>query len=119
MANPGKKHWEAVKGLMRYLRGTLEICICFGTRDACVLGYTDADFAGHPDTRRSTSGYVFTFVGGAVSWMSRTQKCVSLSTTEVEYIIAKRKPARRLFGLVGSWVIWELPQILLCCTVTV
>ena len=51
-----------------------------------VLGYVDSDYAGHVDTRRSTSGYVFTFAGGAVSWMSRAQKCVALSTTQVEYI---------------------------------
>ena len=53
-----------------------------------VLGYTDSDYAGHVDSRRSTSGYVFTFAGGAVSWMSRAQKCVALSTTEAEYVAA-------------------------------
>ena len=46
MSNPGKKHWEAVKGVMRYLNGTKELCICFGRKEACVLGYTDADYAG-------------------------------------------------------------------------
>ncbi|MCO5597082.1 hypothetical protein L7F22_051156 [Adiantum nelumboides] len=47
-----------------------------------------ADFAGHPDCRKSTSGYVFTFTGGTVSWISRLQKCVALSTTEAEYVAA-------------------------------
>ena len=88
MSNPGKKHWEAVKGIMRYLNGTRKVCICFGRSEACVIGYTDADYAGDMDKRRSTSGYVFMFTGGAVSWRSRLQNCISLSTTEAEYIAA-------------------------------
>jgi hypothetical protein len=49
-------------------------------------GYTDADYAGDADSRKSTSGYMMTYAGGAVSWKSRLQKCVSLSTTDAEYI---------------------------------
>ncbi|MCO5582853.1 hypothetical protein L7F22_036754 [Adiantum nelumboides] len=48
----------------------------------------NVDFAGHPDCRKSTSRYVFTFTDGAVSWISRLQKCVALSTTEAEYVAA-------------------------------
>ena len=88
MANPGKKHWDAVKGVMRYLKGTKEMCICFGKHDAIVHGYTDSDYAGHPDNRKSTTGYVFTFTGGAISWISRVQGCIALSTTEAEYVAA-------------------------------
>jgi len=88
MSNPGKKHWDAVKSIMRYLNGTREVCICFGSKGTCVEGYTDADYAGDMDKRRSTSGYVFMFTGGAVSWRSRLQNCTSMSTTEAEYIAA-------------------------------
>ena len=88
MSNLGKKHWEAVKGIMRYLNGTRDVCICFGSKGTCVEGYTDADYAGDMDKRRSTSGYVFMFTGGAVSWRSRLQDCTSMSTTEAEYIAA-------------------------------
>ena len=104
MSNPGKKHWEAVKGVMRYLNGTKELCICFGKKEACVLGYTDADYAGDMDKRRSTSGYVFNFTGGAVSWRSRLQNCTSMSTTEAEYIAASEacKEAIWLARLVGD-----------------
>ena len=49
-------------------------------------GYTNADIAGDLDNRKSTFGYLFTFVGGAVSWQSKLQKCVALSTTETKYI---------------------------------
>ncbi|RVW22382.1 Retrovirus-related Pol polyprotein from transposon TNT 1-94 [Vitis vinifera] len=53
-----------------------------------LVGYTDSDMVGDVDNRRSTSGYLMTFLGGVVSWQSRLQKCVALSTTEAEYIVA-------------------------------
>jgi hypothetical protein len=49
-------------------------------------GYTDADFARDQETRRSTTGYIFLYHGGFVVWASRRQKCISLSTTEAEYV---------------------------------
>ena len=70
MSNPGKQHWEAVKGIMRYLKATKSMCICYGSQVLSVKGYTDSDYAGDLDNRRSTSGYVFTLAGGAVSWQS-------------------------------------------------
>ncbi|MCO5567590.1 hypothetical protein L7F22_021284 [Adiantum nelumboides] len=76
MSNPGKKHWEAVKGIMRYLKHTKSMHICYGNQDSSVRGYrsvrgyTDSNYAGDLDKRRSTSGYVFTLVGGVVSWRS-------------------------------------------------
>ena len=53
-----------------------------------LVGYTDSDMAGNKDNMKSTSGYLMTFAGGAVSWQSRLQKCVALSTTEAEYMAA-------------------------------
>ena len=53
-----------------------------------VEGYTDSDYAGNTDNRKSTSGYVFTYGGGAISWRSKLQECTVLSTTEAEYIVA-------------------------------
>ena len=88
LSNPGKEHWAAVKWILRYLRGTSKFCLCFGDSNPVLVGYTDADMAGDVDTRRSTSGYLITFSGGAVSWQSRLQKCVALSTTEAEFIAA-------------------------------
>ena len=61
-------------------------CLCFGNGKLELNGYTDADWAGDKDSRKSTSGFVTTFAGGAVSWKSKLQKCVALSTTEAEYI---------------------------------
>ena len=70
-ADPGKKHLEAVKGTLRCLSGTKDMCICFGKSKSGVLGYTDSDYAGNSDNRRSMTGYIFTLYGGAISWMSR------------------------------------------------
>ena len=71
LSNPGKKHWQAVKWILRYLRGTSKICLRFGDDKPVLCGYTDADMAGDVDTRKSTSGYMMTFAGGAVSWQSK------------------------------------------------
>ena len=88
LENPSKEHWEAVKWIFRYLRGTSKLCLCFGKGKPVLEGYTDANIVGDLDSRKSTSSYLFTFVGEAISWQSKLQKCVALSTTEAEYIAA-------------------------------
>ena len=64
------------------------MCLTFGIKNVALEGYTDADMAGDLDSKKSTSGYLFTFSERAISWQSRLQKCVSLSTTEAEYVAA-------------------------------
>ena len=86
LSNLGKEHWVIVKWILMYLRGTYKRCLCFGTDKLVLLGCTNADMAGDVDSKKSTSGYLITFSGGVVSWQSRLQKCVALSTTEAEYI---------------------------------
>ena len=86
MANPGKEHWEAVKWLLRYLRGTSSTSLCFGKGKVTLQGFVDADLGGDVDSSRSISGYIYTIGGTTVSWMSRLHKCVSLSSTEAEYV---------------------------------
>ena len=54
MSNPGKRHWEAVKKILRYLNGTASKCLRFGNSDASIVGYVDADYAGCVDKRKST-----------------------------------------------------------------
>ena len=82
MENPGKEHWSTVKWMLRYLRGRSDYCITYNRSSEFVCGYVDSDFAGDLDKRMSTLGYVFTLVGGAISWMSKLQNIVALSTTE-------------------------------------
>jgi hypothetical protein len=88
--NPGLSHWKSAKRVLKYLAGTREHGLCFGDNDSTLTltGYSDADYAGDPDSRRSTSGFVFTLNGGAVTWASRRQPIVALSTMESEYIAA-------------------------------
>ncbi|KAG8503937.1 hypothetical protein CXB51_002266 [Gossypium anomalum] len=68
MANPGKNTGNTVQWILRYLRGTTDVCLQFGRTEDGVIGYVDADFAGDLDRRRSLTGYVFTIGGCAISW---------------------------------------------------
>ncbi|KAE8710415.1 Retrovirus-related Pol polyprotein from transposon TNT 1-94 [Hibiscus syriacus] len=86
MNNPGKVHLEAVKWILRYLRGTTNKALCFKGGDTILTSYVDADLAGNIDIRRSTTGYIYTLGGTTVSWVSQLQKIVALSTTEAEYV---------------------------------
>ena len=90
LENPNKEHWEAVKWIFKYLRGTSKQCLSFGKGKLVLEGYTNANMVDDLDSRKSTSDYLFTFVGGAISWQSKLQKCVALSTMEVEYIAATK-----------------------------
>jgi hypothetical protein len=86
MAKPTTVHWQAAKGVLRYLSGTTDYGITFGPGELELLGYCDADFAGDTDTRRSTTGFVFLLGGGSISWSSKRQATVAVSTTEAEYM---------------------------------
>ena len=90
LANPCKAHCEVIKWIFRYLRDTSKVCLSFGGSESSLEGYIDYDMAGDLDCRKSTSRCLFTFAGGAISWQSKLQKCVSLSTTEVKYIVATK-----------------------------
>jgi len=106
MSKSGRQHWEAVKWIFRYLRGTVGHGIVFGNQqgDPLVVGYVDSDYVGDLDNRRSTTGYVFTISGGPVCWKSTIQSIVALSTTEVEYIaiVEDAKEGLWLTGLVNE-----------------
>ena len=86
MHGPQEEHWEAALRVVRYLKGTVGHGVLFqknGHLD--IHGYTDADWAGNLVDRRSTGGY-FTFVGGnLVTWRSKKQKVVALSSAEAEF----------------------------------
>ena len=75
-----------MKWILRYLRSTSGLALCFRKSDLELQGFVDADMAGDVDGRKSTTGYVYTLGGTAVSWVSKLQKIVALSTTEAEYV---------------------------------
>ncbi|KAE8680647.1 hypothetical protein F3Y22_tig00111372pilonHSYRG00031 [Hibiscus syriacus] len=88
MANPGKEHWNIVKRILRYIKGTSNIALCYRGSNLLINGYVDSDYAGDFDKSKSTTGYVFKIAGGAVSWVSKLQSVVAISTTEAEYVSA-------------------------------
>ena len=86
-SHPTNKHWVAVKRIMRYLKGTSDLGLLYTKEGSskCV-GYSDSDWGGDLDDRKSTSGYLFLIGGGSVSWRSKKQSSVALSTAEAEYM---------------------------------
>ena len=86
MQNPKKPHLEAVRRILRHVKGTIDYGLLYKKgEDYKLVGYCDADYVGDHDTRRSTTGYVFMLGSRAISWCSKRQPTVSLSTMEVEY----------------------------------
>lgn len=93
---PGYQHWNAAQHVLRYVAGTIHFRIRYSgdlgvepvkglKSHDCPQALCDADWAGDKDTCRSTTGYVFIIAGGALSWRSKLQPTVALSSTEAEY----------------------------------
>ena len=82
----GITHWKATRRILRYLEYTKENGIMFQRNKNTVIGYADEDWGGNIVDRKSYSGFVFTLAGGAITWQSRKQLIVALSSTEAEYI---------------------------------
>ena len=114
--NPGQEHWKALKRIMAYLRNTMNFGLLLGGTIGDLIGYCDADYAGDLGNRRSTSGAVFTLHNGPISWFSRRQSCVALSTTESEFISAAEatKEAIWLNRILTELGVGELPVTLKC-----
>ena len=86
-ANPTQTHLTAAKRILRYLKATAYLGLSYKKcANGNLIGYSDADWAGDIDDRHSTSGNVFSFACGAVSWLSKKQATVALSTAEAEYV---------------------------------
>ncbi|GKA12505.1 hypothetical protein Tco_0692051 [Tanacetum coccineum] len=89
LTNPGKNHWEAVKWILRYLRGNTNVGLVYGTdrgNHVDVTGFVDSDYAKDLDKGRSITGYAFLVQGCVVRWKATLQHVAALSTTEAEYI---------------------------------
>jgi hypothetical protein len=115
MAKPTIDHWEAVKRVLRYLSGTVTRGLEYG-QDTGLIGYGDASYA--PGGEKSQSGHVFLLHGGTISWDSKRQPTVAVSTCEAEYMAAG-SVARE-----GLWLRKLMPDlgmplvnkaVLICC----
>lgn len=95
-SKPSVAHMSAAKRILRHLKGTLNLALKFSKSDGGpLIGYSDTDLGGDADDRHSTTGNLFMLARGAVSWMSKRQAVVTLSTCEAEYIALLLK---RLYG---------------------
>lgn len=89
MENPKYAHWKALKRILRYVKGTEFLGLFYSNSPEYMLkGYSDSDWHGDVDDRKSTSGYVFFMGETAFTWASKKQPIVALSTCEVEYVAA-------------------------------
>lgn len=86
--NPDQEHWLAAKRVLRFLKGTRDMKLTFSNSNlGCdIIGFSDSDFAADTIERKSVSGYVFKMSNGAITWMSKKQGTVALSTSEAEYM---------------------------------
>ena len=93
MSTPGRQHWSAATRVLRYLKGTSHYALVYTCQakdhvSPRLVGYTDADWGGCPNTLRSTSGACFFIDNSLISWYSKKQHCIAVSTTEAEYVAA-------------------------------
>ncbi|KAL0279164.1 UNVERIFIED_CONTAM: hypothetical protein PYX00_000774 [Menopon gallinae] len=116
--NYDNSHWIAAKRVLRYLKGTMDLGLVYERRAGGITGYVDADWGNCPMDRKSYTGYVFLFSGGPISWDSRKQKTVALSSTEAEFMALSDvlKEAKYLQKLLNELPIEEdFPSISLHC----
>jgi hypothetical protein len=89
MESPKDSHWKMAKRILRYVAGTLNFGLWYTqSEDDHLSGYTDSDFAGNLDDRKNTSGYAFHLGTNLISWASKKQPIVSISSAEAEYVTA-------------------------------
>ncbi|KAK8924195.1 hypothetical protein KSP39_PZI019372 [Platanthera zijinensis] len=86
-SNPKPDHWVVVKKVLRYLKGTSDIKLVYHkVQNLKLVGYTDSDFIGCGDDRKSTLGYIFRFADGAILWKSVKQTLITSSTMHAEFV---------------------------------
>ena len=110
--NPLQCHWIALLHVLKYVRGTAAYELCYRQceKDLRLTGYSDSDWASSAEDRRSTSGYCFSLTeeGPLISWRSRKQPAVALSTCEAQYIALAAAVALALVIMIKIICLWSL-----------
>lgn len=85
-SNHTLEHWKCAKRILRYLKLTKDFCLMFSKSEEGLQGFVDADWGNDKQDRKSYTGFVFKMSNGVISWESRKQRTVALSSTEAEYV---------------------------------
>ncbi|GJX84111.1 zinc finger, CCHC-type containing protein [Tanacetum coccineum] len=110
-SNPSRQHWHAIIRVFKYLKGTMNYGLSYVRFPSVLEGYSDASLINHVEDSSSTSGWVFLLGGGAISWVSKKQTCITDSTMEYEFValVAAGKEAEWLRNLIHKIPIWPKP----------
>nr|KAJ0207161.1 hypothetical protein LSAT_V11C500238120 [Lactuca sativa] len=110
-SNPSSHHWQAVSRVFKYLKGTMNYGLTYSGYPSVLEGYSDASWINNLEDHSSTSGWVFLLGGGAISWASKKQTCITNSTMESEFVAlsATGKEAEWLRNLIYEIPLWPKP----------
>lgn len=97
MSNPSPTHWTIVQQIFKYLKGTLSKEITYKKYKELLFGFSNTDCGGDLDSRHSTGGYYFTFAKATISWSSKHQNSVSLSSIEAEYMALSKATTKAIW----------------------
>jgi len=101
--NPRKLHWNTLKYMLAYIKDTIYYKVIYKTGDSLdPIGYVDFNFASYRKSRYSTEGNIFIIAEGPVSWKSKCQETILLSTVEAKYIAFTRAMSQAIYGLANS-----------------
>ncbi|GKC10875.1 zinc finger, CCHC-type containing protein [Tanacetum coccineum] len=118
-SNPSRQHWHAITRVFKYLKGTMNYGLSYVGYPLVLEAYSDASWINHVEDSSSTSGWVFLFRGGVISWTSKKKTCITGSTMESEFValVAAGKEAEWLRNLIHEIPIWPKPiaPISICC----
>ena len=111
-SSPSIEHWKAIARVLGYLKRTKNLGLFYNNFPAVLEGYTDASWITSANDNKSTFGWVFTLAGGAVSWASKKQTCITHSTMESEFVAlaAASKEAEWLRNLLLDIELWPQPM---------
>ncbi|GJV45426.1 zinc finger, CCHC-type containing protein [Tanacetum coccineum] len=110
-SNSSRQHWHAITRVFKYLKGTMNYGLSYVGYPSVLEAYSDASWINHVEDSSSTSGWVFLLGGGAISWASKKQTCITGSTMESEFVAlaAAGKEAEWLRNLIHEIPIWPKP----------
>jgi hypothetical protein len=111
-SNPSAEHWKAIARVLGYLKKTKDLGLYYSGYPAVLEGYSDANWMTSVGDNKSTSGWIFTLGGGAISWPSKKQSCISHSTMESEFIAlaSAGKEAEWLRNMLYDIELWPQPM---------